>query len=139
MTIPEMKRSHSYRELAYRAPVLAYAGLIFLLSSVPRFPDVFPSFFGFDKIVHFSEYYLFGCLIRRWLGAERSRFANQHAVILTILIGTFYGISDEWHQSFVAGRDASIWDAFIDALAVATAASTYLWILRRIPLFKTLA
>ena len=139
MTIPEMRRSHSYHELAYRVPVLAYAGLIFLLSSVPRFPDVFPSFFGFDKIVHFSEYYLFGCLIRRWLGAERSRFANQHAVILTILIGTFYGISDEWHQSFVAGRDASIWDAFIDALAVATAASTYLWILRRIPLFKTLA
>ncbi len=132
-----MKRSHSYHELIYGAPVLAYAGLIFLLSSVSRFPDVFPSFFGFDKLVHFGEYYLFGCLICRWLYAERSRFTNHHAVILTILIGTLYGISDEWHQSFVPGRDASIWDALVDALAVVTAAATYARIMRRILPFKT--
>lgn len=134
-----MKRSRSYHEFKYGAPVLAYAGLIFLLSSVTKFPDVVPSFFGFDKLAHFSEYYLFGCLICRWLLAERSRFANHHAVLLTILIGTFYGIGDEWHQSFVPGRDASLWDGLIDALAVVTAASTYPWIMRRIPLFKMLA
>ncbi|MDP1990417.1 MAG: VanZ family protein [Syntrophales bacterium] len=136
MTVPEMKRSHSYHELIYGVPVLVYAGLIFLLSSVPKFPDMFPSFSGFDKIAHFSEYYLFGCLICRWLLTEKSRFANRHALFLTILIGTLYGISDEWHQSFVPGRDASIWDAVVDALAVVTAAATYSWLMRRIPLFK---
>lgn len=136
MTIQEMKQSLSYHEFIYGAPVLAYAGLIFLLSSVPQFPDVFPSFAGFDKVAHFSEYYLFGCLICRWLLAERNRFANRHAVLLAILIGTFYGISDEWHQSFVPGRDASLWDALTDALAVVSAAATFPWIMRRIPLFK---
>ena len=98
-----------------------------------------PSFTGFDKLAHFSEYYLFGALIFRWLLAERSLFANRHAVFLTILIGTLYGISDEWHQSFVPGRDASLWDALIDALAVVTAAATYSRIMRRIPLFKIFA
>ena len=137
--VPEMKRSRSYHELIYGVPVLAYAGLIFLLSSVPKFPDVFPSFSGFDKIAHFSEYYLFGCLIYRWLLAERSRFANRHVLFLTILIGALYGISDEWHQSFVPGRDASLWDAVTDALAVVTAASTYSWIMKRIPLLKIFA
>ena len=139
MTITEMKRSHSYHEFIYGAPVLAYAALIFLLSSFSKFPDVIPPFTGLDKLAHFSEYYLFGCLIHRWLLAERSRFARRHAVLLSILIGTFYGISDEWHQSFVPGRDASIWDALIDALAVVTAAVTYPWIIRRILRFKMLA
>ena len=134
-----MKRSHSYHKFIYGAPVLAYAGLIFFLSSVPKFPDLFPTFSGFDKIAHFCAYYLFGCLICRWLLAERSRFANRHALFLTILIGTLYGISDEWHQSFVPGRDASLWDALTDALAVVTAAATYSRIMRKIPFFKRLA
>ena len=81
-------------------------------------------------------YYLFGCLICRWLCAERAGFANRHAVFLTILIGTLYGISDEWHQSFVPGRDASFWDALFDGLAVVTAAVTYPWIIRKIPLLQ---
>ena len=137
--MPMMRRSNLYQELIYGAPVLAYAGMIFLLSSVPKFPDLLPSFFGFDKLVHFSEYYLFGCLIQRWLLAERSRFINRYAVFLAILIGTLYGISDEWHQSFIPGRDASPWDALTDTLAVVTATATYSWIIRRIPLFKILA
>jgi VanZ family protein len=132
----EMKRSQRYYELIYGAPVLAYAGLIFLLSSVSKFPDMIPSFSGFDKLAHFCEYYLFGCLIYRWLLAERSRFASRHAVFFTILIGAFYGISDEWHQSFVPGRDASPWDALTDALAVVTAAATYGWIMRKFPLLR---
>ena len=128
-----------YQALIYRAPVLAYAGMIFLISSVPKFPELFPSFFGFDKLVHFSEYYLFGCLIQRWLVAERSRFINRHSVFLTILIGTLYGLSDEWHQSFIPGRDASFWDALTDTFAVVTATATYPWIIRRFSLFKIFA
>ena len=131
-----MKESNLRHELIYGAPVLAYAGLIFLLSSISTFPDVVPSFFGFDKLAHFSEYYVFGCLICRWLLAERNRFANRHFFALTIVIGTCYGFSDEWHQSFVPGRHATLWDALYDALGVVTAAVTYPLIIKRIPLWK---
>ena len=136
MTIQVIKESNSRHQLIYGAPVLAYAGLIFLFSSISTLPYVIPSFFGFDKLAHFSEYYVFGCLICRWLLAERNHFANRHSFALTIVIGTCYGLSDEWHQSFVPGRHATLWDALYDALGVVTAAVTYPLIIKRIPLWK---
>jgi VanZ family protein len=134
--IHTMKESNLRHRFIYGAPVLAYAALIFLLSSVSKFPDVVPSFFGFDKFAHFSEYYLFGCLICRWLLAERNRFATRHSLALTIVIGTCYGLSDEWHQSFIPGRHATLWDALYDALGVVTAAVTYPLIIKKISLWK---
>src|SRR3989339_1221696 len=128
-----MEKSYLRHLIIYGAPVLAYAGLIFLLSSVSTFPYVMPSFFGFDKLAHFSVYYFFGCLICRWFLAEKNPFANRHFFALTIVIGTCYGISDEWHQSFVPGRDASLWDVIFDALGVVMAAVTYPSITKRIP------
>jgi len=137
MTIQIMKESSLWHELIYGAPVLAYAGLIFLLSSISKFPDILPSFFGFDKLAHFSEYFFFGCVICRWLLAEKGRFAKPHFFALTIVIGTCYGLSDEWHQSFVPRRDATLWDVLFDTLGVATAAYTYPLIIKRIPYSNT--
>jgi hypothetical protein len=92
-----MKESNLHHKFIYGVPVLAYAGLIFLLSSVSKFPEVVRSFLGFYKLVHFSEYYFFGCAICRWLLAERNHFANRHTLVLTIVIGTCYRLSDEGH------------------------------------------
>ncbi len=131
-----MKESDLLHELIYGAPVLAYAGLIFLLSSISTLPYVIPSFFGFDKLAHFSEYYFFGCLICRWLTSGKGRSADRHSIALTIAIGTCYGFSDEWHQSFVPGRDATLWDVLFDALGVVGAAFTYPLIIKRIPFLR---
>lgn len=130
------KVSDIHHELIYGAPVLAYAGLIFFFSSTSTFPYLIPSFFGFDKLAHFCEYYILGALILRWLLAKQGRFSNRHALALTVLIGTLYGLSDEWHQSFVPGRHATLWDVLFDALGVIAAAVTYPLIKRRIPFWK---
>jgi len=130
-----MKESHLRHELINGAPVLAYAGLIFLISSFPTLPYV-PSFFGFDMLAHFCEYYLFGCLLYRWLHAEKGRFANRHSFALTIVIGTCFGFSDEWHQSFVPGRHATLWDVLFDALGVIAAAVTYPLLVKKIAFWK---
>jgi hypothetical protein len=50
--IKEFGFRHSF---LYGGPVLAYAALIFFLSSLSSFPEAVPSFFGFDKIAHFME------------------------------------------------------------------------------------
>jgi VanZ family protein len=136
VTIQVMKESNLRHRLIYGAPVLAYAVLIFLLSSIATLPYVIPSFFGFDKLAHFSEYYFFGCVICRWLLAETCRFANRHFFALTIVIGTCYGLSDEWHQSFVPGRHATLWDALFDTLGIVTAAVTYPLIMKKFPVLK---
>jgi len=43
-----------------------------------------------------------------------------------------YALTDEWHQSFVPERDASLWDAVVDAIGIATGATTYDLMLRNL-------
>ena len=91
-------------------PVLLWAGLIFALSSVP---DLGTGLGGWDlalrKLAHAGEYAVLGALLARALGAGWPAFA----------LGVLYGISDEVHQSFVAGRQGSPLDVAIDAGGVA--------------------
>jgi len=111
--------------LIFGGPVLAYALLIFFLSSLQSFGHEVQFFRGFDKMVHFVEYFFFGGLICRWFTVMGGTRKRRMAFILTILIGTGYALSDEWHQSFVPGRDASLWDVLFDAMGVAAGAATY--------------
>ena len=104
---------------------MVYAGLIFLLSSFPHFPEEVPPFIGYDKLAHFIEYYFFGILICRWLLNKKNHFVRRYALFMTMLIGMCYGVSDEWHQSFIPGRVASIWDVLFDAVGIAAAVLTY--------------
>lgn len=82
-------------------------------------PEALPVFPGFDKIMHFVEYFILGYLISRALYVVHpSSFAFRNVPCTAVAIGVLYGISDEWHQSFVPGRDASIFDLLFDALGV---------------------
>lgn len=115
-----------YRHAFFHAgPVVAYAALIFSLSSLAAFPEAVSLSFGFDKLAHFAEYYFFGCLLCRWLSATGRGRKRGFVLAMTMLIGTGYALSDEWHQSFVPGRDASLWDALFDSLGVGIGALTY--------------
>jgi len=121
----------------YIFPACAYGGLIFYLSSLSLPPEEAPSFWGLDKIIHFTEYYIFGYFIFRCFALrEISTFPQRQAILLTIWIGVFYAMTDEWHQSFVPGRDPSVWDALFDALGVAFAALTFRGIRKQVRLVK---
>jgi VanZ family protein len=90
-------------------PVLAWAAVIFALSSVP---DLGTGLGGWDlalrKIAHAAEYALLGALLVRATNRSGSAFA----------LGALYAISDEIHQSFVPGRMGSPVDVAIDAVGV---------------------
>lgn len=49
-------------------------------------------------------------------------------VIITALLSSLYGITDEYHQSFVIGRSATVMDGLVDCVA-ATASAALLWFL----------
>jgi hypothetical protein len=101
-------------------PVVAWAGLIFALSSVP---DLGTGLGGWDlvlrKIAHAAEYAILGALLVRATGKP----------IVALALGTLYAISDEIHQSFVPGRLGSPLDVAIDAVGVAIGVA--LWQLAR--------
>jgi VanZ family protein len=104
-------------------PPLAVMVLIFLLShqSGDDLPPLFPFF---DKIAHF---FIYGLLAATAIGAcpPEMRQRRPGAVVLcTVLCCLVYGISDEFHQSFIPGRSPSLADVVADtfgALSVALA------------------
>jgi VanZ family protein len=97
------------RLLASWAPVVLWAGLIFGLSSIP---DLGTGLGGWDlllrKLAHAAEYAVLGFLLARALGRELPAAA----------IGIAYAVTDEIHQSFVAGRQGAPRDVLVDAAGV---------------------
>jgi len=72
------------------------------VASVPLFPA------PLDKVAHFVYYGVMAMLFVHGIGGRWWWLA----LIATVLVGA----GDEWHQSAVAGRDASVWDFLADVL-----------------------
>ncbi len=105
--------------MKYWAPPLLYMALIFGISSMKQPPLPMPEFewLTIDKLYHFVEYAILGGLLTRaFVKASPSiipsRFVWHTAAVLSIL----YGASDEWHQTFVPGRFATVADWVADVL-----------------------
>ena len=118
------------------APVIFWAALIFLFST-ERFSGAHTggiveallrqSFPGLPineverihtlirKLGHLSEYFIFALLLMRALRAEIDDKSTLQAIFLSILVTILYAASDEFHQSFVPSRSASVTDVMIDA------------------------
>lgn len=77
-------------------------------------PDVFSMQ---DKFIHAAAYALMALLFwragRRYI-AQSTGFTRGALALVCICFCALYGASDEWHQSFVAGRDASFFDWLAD-------------------------
>lgn len=113
------------RYFFYIIPAIIYACIIFILSSIPRDREEVYFVYNIDKLLHAVEYYIFGYLFMRVFVTSPAETLSRYAVLFTIGIGILYGISDEWHQSFVRGRCASVMDLMFDSVGVVGAALTF--------------
>lgn len=115
------------RFLSLWGPVLLQTGLLFYLSSQRMLPHG-PRFT--DKVAHFVAY---GLLALLFLRALHGGFVplNRPRALFAIALAIAYGVSDEFHQSFVPGRDASGYDLLADALGAITATLLAGAVLRR--------
>lgn len=104
----------SKKFLKFWFPVFCYFGIIFFVSSLPGIK--IPGPVGItDKLAHLVEYAILGILLSRALRQTTS--ISPSWVICTVVIVSFvYALSDEFHQSFVPGRDCSIYDAWADLI-----------------------
>jgi len=119
-----MKKPHAGR--LWCALCLAYMALIFAVSSIARLRVPFAQFKASVRLIHGCEYGLLGVLLHQTLAA----FGWRRTIIIAALIGTSYGLSDEWHQSFVPGRVASGGDIIADAIGVSLGALCASWFSR---------
>lgn len=89
-------------------PLLIWCGVIFFFSNQPKTINIGPNYwtdFAAKKTAHLIEYGILAILSYRAL--NKSKIS---ALIFVIL----YGLSDEFHQSFIPGREPRIRDVAID-------------------------
>jgi VanZ family protein len=86
---------------------VAWMAVIFGLSSLPG--SAVPGTYG--SLAHFIEYAVLGALLLLSL----PRAVRPWATLATaVAIASFYGITDEFHQSFVPGRVPDVADWAVD-------------------------
>lgn len=108
-------------------PVVFWAGLIFIGSSLPAVKtgaDYWPDFL-IKKVFHLFEYFILYLLTWR---AFKNYFSKQVFIVAFLFI-VLYAASDEFHQSFVPGREAKVRDVIIDAAG----GFLGLWFLKSLP------
>ena len=106
-------------------------GIIYFLSHQPADSLQVQNFAGLDKAVHVITYGLLAVTVLYGLQPFTRKSDHFTAAIVVVLFCLLYGISDEYHQSFIPGRHVSAWDVAAD-LAGALAAVAW-WFAGRAP------
>jgi VanZ family protein len=101
-------------------PPLLLMGLIYFASAQPSLD----SGLGWidtvgRKLIHLGEYALL-CFL--WWRALRTVMPDRRAAVVALVVASLYGATDEFHQSFVEGRNGSPLDWAIDTAGAAAAA-----------------
>ena len=94
-------------------PAVLQMAAIFVLSSQPRLPSLPGGLTGYTG--HFIGYFILGVALVRGFAHGRWAGVTTKAAALAWLTAAAYGFSDEFHQSFVPGRDSSVADWVADA------------------------
>lgn len=123
------KKSNLKLYLSAYLPVLLWAGMIFVFSSQPVLPSFVQSTpdFIFKKSAHVFVYFVLFFLSQRALiitnrkNGELDHKKEIKYSYIAIIFCLIYALSDEYHQSFVSGRGASLRDVGFDMLGVALA------------------
>lgn len=100
-------------------PALAWMGVIFAFSQQPalKASSIDWQDFIIRKIAHVTEYFILTFLylfaLNRSLGLSR-----KTALITAGMLALIYAVTDEYHQTFILGREGRARDVGIDSLGI---------------------
>jgi len=100
-------------------PVFLWCALIYYLSSIPSLRSDFSSDIDFilRKIAHMAEYGILTVLLFRAY-YKSNGFTIRKSVSFAMIFALTYAFADEYHQTFIFGRQGSLNDVFIDSLGI---------------------
>jgi len=148
----------SQRRFSRYAPLVIWAVLIFIGSSdllaashtstflVRPLQWLFPQasdatletlHFVIRKAGHFTEYAILALLAARAFLASPGELLRRRWFWASLVLVVVYALSDEYHQSFVPSRTASIYDSMIDTVG-GFCALTVIWLRRKKTLTQNL-
>ena len=68
------------------------------------------------KLAHFTEYAVLGFFAARAFSTSSLRSLKRRWFFIALFLIVMYALLDEYHQSFVPSRTASIYDSMIDSI-----------------------
>jgi VanZ family protein len=108
-------------------PVAAWLIVIFMGSSIGTLPSVDRG--TLDRLMHWvghlSEYAILALVLLRAL--KNGEALGWREIVLTLIVAAVYGLSDEWHQSFVKGRDGDLGTVGLDMAGALIGVAIGLW------------
>ena len=107
--------------IGYWLPPVAWMTLIFVLSAQPNLPEASRPTWDLllKKGGHMAEYAILHSLLWR---AVHQRTPFPRPLGLAWLLCVLYAASDEFHQTFVPGRNGWIGDVVVDSVGASLAA-----------------
>ncbi len=115
------------RTVIFLALTVLWATGIFIVSSIPG--NGLPPNMGYlTNIGHFAEYLVLAVLIA--LALHTKERALWKVTLAAIIIASLYGASDEFHQLFVEGRYADVFDWLTDTAGAVVGAAVAVFTIR---------
>jgi VanZ family protein len=104
--------------LARWMAVAFWVGMIFAFSATPSLASPFEPVadFSLRKLAHLMVFAVLTVLLYRAFRLHMAR--PTHAWLLAMFVAVLYACSDEWHQTFVPGREGTVRDLVIDSVGV---------------------
>ncbi len=102
----------------------AWLGWMVLITVSSHFPgSAYPAlpYAEADKVAHMGIYFVLGVLGVGAVARLRPDWPRPVWGSTALVVGALFGALDEYHQSFVAGRDRSMEDWLADLLGLAVA------------------
>ena len=73
--------------------------------------------FVVKKTAHMVEYFvLYWLLFRAW--SRKGELINKKVFVWSMVVAILYALSDEWHQTFVPGREGTLRDVGFDTIGI---------------------
>ncbi|HLB68777.1 MAG TPA: VanZ family protein [Thermoplasmata archaeon] len=113
------------RAVALWGAVVAYAAAIFVASSFPAPAPEVAQVPVSDKALHALEYGLLALGLAIALATTRDPRIRSRSALLAFIAAALYGVSDEFHQTFVPSRVGDLIDLAWDVTGAAIAAVAY--------------
>ncbi|MDZ4228954.1 MAG: VanZ family protein [Patescibacteria group bacterium] len=110
------------QKLRLWVPVIVWMGVIFGFSSLPINHTAEFNWLDFivKKSAHITEYAILYWLVwRAW--SNQGRLPLTRIFVTSLLVTLVYSLSDEWHQTFVPGREGTLRDVGFDTLGMLVA------------------
>jgi VanZ family protein len=108
--------------------LILYCVLIYWLSAQNKLPT--PNLFEYeDKLQHFFAYAVMG--IFTWRALYHLSLPRKMLFLASFTFCSVYGLTDEWHQSFVVGRTSSAMDWLADSIGGLLTTFSFYWYMRK--------